>query len=226
MSEEPLYRQRSRTARIAGGLYALLAMAMFPHMLRGRLFVFDDAAATARNILGNELIFRVSILADLVFQIAFLLLALALYHLLAEVSRNVARVMIGLVVVAVPIALLNSLNQIAALLLFQEGEEAQAMLFLRLFGNGVFIAQVFWGLWMFPFGVLVHRSGFLPKALGPLLMAGCFGYLVDAVAGLVAPSLRPSIEPVVMISAVAEILTLLWLLVFGVRRPTPTPERA
>jgi hypothetical protein len=93
-------------------------------------------------------------------------------------------------VVSIPIALLNVLNEIAALTLihgadflsvFDEPQrDALAMLFLNLHFQGFMVAQVFWGLWLIPFGVLVFKSGFLPRILGVLLIIACFGYLTNS----------------------------------------------
>lgn len=76
---------------------------------------------------------------------------------------------------------MNTLNAAAALLLvrgagflsvFDEPErDALAMLFLRLHDHGVLANQIWWGLWLFPFGILAYRSGFLPRFLGVWLIA-------------------------------------------------------
>lgn len=53
------------------------------------------------------------------------------------------------------------------------------MFSLHLYNDGILLATVFWGLWLFPLGLLVYRSGFIPKFLGVLLMFGCLGYLIN-----------------------------------------------
>jgi hypothetical protein len=67
-------------------------------------------------------------------------------------------------------------NSIAALVLVREADflsifetpqrEALAMLFLNLHGHGLAVAEIFWGLWLFPLALLVYRSRFLPRFLG------------------------------------------------------------
>lgn len=219
MSELELYHSRRATARIAGVYYAVLALAMFPQMARDRLIVAGDAAATGQNILANALMFRISIFGDLVCQIAFVFLALYLYQLLKDVGRDAARVMVALVLVAVPIAMLSASNELVALSLLQGNDPAQAMLFLDLFKDGIMIAGLFWGLWLLPLGWLFFKSGFMPRTLGILLMAGCFGYLGHAIAGLVIPEWQDLLGKGVLLPAVAELATVVWLLAVGVRRP-------
>ena len=48
-----------------------------------------------------------------------------------------------------------------------------------------------WGLWLFPFGVLVFESGFYPKLLGVLLIVGCFAYLAVSLTSIVLPAYGP-----------------------------------
>ncbi len=149
----------------------------------GKLIVKGNAAATADNILAHETMFRLSILADLVSQVIFICLAIALYRLLRDVSRPWAWLMVGFVFVSASVCFLNVLNDIAALILFQGADflsvfdkpqrDALGMLFLRLHSYGIFIAEMFWGLWLFPFGLLVFRSGFLPRFIGVWLMINC-----------------------------------------------------
>jgi hypothetical protein len=219
MNELERYHSRRTTARIAGAFYAVLALAMVPYMVRDRLIVAGDAVATGQNILANALVFRISIFGDLVCQIAFVFLALYLYRLLKEVGRDAARLMVALVLVAVPIAMLSASNALAALTLLQGNDPAQAMLFLGLFQDGILIAELFWGLWLFPLGWLFFKSGFMPRTLGILLMAGCFGYLANAFAGLVLPDWRALLGQGVMLAAMAELATVVWLLAVGVKRP-------
>jgi hypothetical protein len=64
--------------------------------------------------------------------------------------------------------------------------DALAMLFLNL-QRGGHVAEVFWSLWLFPFGVLVYRFCFLARILGVLLMAACFTYLANSFARLLPP---------------------------------------
>ena len=125
--------------------------------------------------------------------------------------------------VGVPIAMLNLLNQFAALLLlsgtdylalFEPGQlHAQALFFLDLYKQGIIIAQIFWGLWLLPLGYLVFKSGFLPRILGVLLVIGGFGYLIDTFIFFLFPNFDVAIN---MYTGWAELFLCLWLLIKGV----------
>jgi Domain of unknown function (DUF4386) len=81
------------------------------------------------------------------------------------------------------------------------------MLFLNLHHYGIVINEVFWGLWLLPFGLLVYKSGFLPRIIGAWLVLNCFAYLAQVVAGILFPL------------QFGELAIMLWLLIVGAKRP-------
>jgi hypothetical protein len=137
--------------------------------------------------------------------------------------------MVILALASVPISFINLLNKFDVLTLigkapyltaFEKNNlEAQVMLHLQYYNNGIQVAAIFWGLWLFPFGYLVYRSGFLPKLLGIFLMAGCFGYLIDFTGSFLFPKYNElGISSFISIpSGLGEIGTCLWLLIAGVK---------
>lgn len=212
-------------ARTAGVLYLILAAcgAFAEFFVRQALVLRGDASATAANILAAQPTFRLGIVAELVGQVAFVLLALALYRVLKPVNRNHARVMVAFVLVAVTITCLNLLNQFAALYLLSGGSHlavftgaqlnALALSFLDLHQAGYLIAQVFFGLWLLPLGYLIYRSGFIPWVVGVLLMLACLGYLADVATFFLAPGFGVVLS---QFTFVGELVLMLWLLVRGV----------
>ena len=210
-------------ARVAGFLYlTMVPLGFFGNYGHSMLIVPGDAATTVNNILASASLFRLSIMSALMVQIVNILMVLVLYKLLKPVNRNHAVLMVIFILVAAPIAMLNELNQFAALLLlsgvdyltaFEAGQlQAQVMFFLDLHEHGIKVAFIFWGLWLFPMGYLVFKSGFLPKILGVLLIIGCFGYLLDSVRFF----FFPSFGPIVNYTFWGELLLPLWLLIKGV----------
>jgi len=105
--------------RFAGVLYLLTSIVGFFAMgyVPGKLIVHSNAAATANNIAASETLFRLGIAGELIGQAGFIFVALALYDLLRGVNRRRASLMVILIVVSIPIAFLNELNAIAALVL-------------------------------------------------------------------------------------------------------------
>jgi hypothetical protein len=157
----------NKTARIAGLLYVIpWFLSLFAFFLLDSLIVPGDAATTAHNIMASESQFRLSVVSDLVVQPVFVVLVLVLYKLLKPVSQNQAALMVILFLVSVPIAMLNMLNQFAALWLLSGADhltafttdQVQALVpfFRGLHEVGIMIAYIFWGLWLFP--VIINKS--------------------------------------------------------------------
>ena len=149
-------------ARVAGILYLLL----IPLGIFGIIYVPSalieegDAANTVSNIMASESLFRLSIVSALIVQLVNISLVLVLYLLLKPASKTYALLMVILSLISVPIAMLNELNQIVVLLLLSGADyltvlttdqlHAQVMLSLATHEGGLFIAGIFWGLWLLP----------------------------------------------------------------------------
>jgi len=210
-------------ARVAGLLYLVVGLpAPFALLyLPSRLVVRGDAAATTHNIMASQSLFRLGIVGLLFNGIGMIFLILALYQLLKVVNKNVAWLMVLFVLVGVSIGMLNELNNLAVLLLLSGADylnvftteqlQALAYLFLRLHTQGLNIAQIFWGLWLFPMGYLVYKSGFLPKVLDVLLMIACFGYVIESFGAFLGYNLN-----IILFTGWGELTLLLWLLIKGV----------
>src|SRR5438874_1628174 len=177
------------------------------------------------NILAHETMWRLSIFGDLTGQVIFISLAIALYRLLSNVNKTWAMLMVSFVLVSAAICFLNALNNIAAVILFRGGEfltvfdrpqrDALAMLFLRLHDQGEFIAEIFWGLWLFPFGLLVCRSRFLPRILGIWLIVDCFAWIALSITAQFFPQYYQTAFAWLQPAFFAELVMMLWLLFRG-----------
>ena len=208
-------------ARVAGLLYLVLAVCGgFSELyVRAGVLVPGDAAATAANVRASATLFRVAFATDVVNIVCFLVVAVLLHAVLGEVNRPVALAMVVFNAVAVAIMGVNMVNH-AGVLRAATTSDALVLQYLVAHADGYLVAQVFFGLWLFPLGYLVFRSGWFPKALGVLVMAGSAGYLGDLVAGLLSADLRSALSPVLLgLASVAEVSLLLWLLVRSVRQP-------
>jgi len=216
-----------RTARIAGLLYLLMAVAsIFGLNIPGGFIVRGDAAATADKIASSQLFYRLCVVSDLASQILFVFLVLALYQLLKGVNERQAALMVALVLVQVPMMFANMLCGIAPLVLLNRADywwafdkhqlDALTMEFLSLRSYGISAVTALWGLWLLPFGLLVFRSGFIPRILGILLIAGCFADLAISVTSLLFPAYA-HIANKLLVLGVGEILTIFWLLIKGAK---------
>jgi Domain of unknown function (DUF4386) len=215
------------SGRFAGLLYVLMSIPGFFALMYvpGKLIVHGNPTVTANNIAASETLFRLGIVANLISQAGFIFVALALYDLLKGVNHRQAVLMVTLIVVSIPIAFLNELNAIAALVLvrgpdflsiFEKPQrEAMAMLFLNLHSHGFDVAAIFWGLWLFPLGLLVYRSGFLPRVLGVLLILNGFTYPANSFTSLLLPQYEHIVSRWMMPLGFGELVFMFWLLIKG-----------
>lgn len=179
-----------------------------------QLIVHEDIARTAQNIAAHEFLFRSGIVGTLLTQLIFIFAALLLYRFFEKVHRDAAILMLVLALVGVPIAMLNALNLVAAL--FQVQNPEQMMFFLDLNTQGIIIAAIFWGLWLFPLGYLIYRSGYFPKIIGVGVILAGLGYTLGSFTKLLFPEMKALIavcEPLTM----GEVIWMLWLSVRGAR---------
>ena len=220
-----------KTARIAGFLYFIYILTSIIGNEFGR-FVSVDAPATVNNIMAHESLFRIGFVISLFSVVPFLLAAWALYVLLKPVNKNIALLFLLLNLGGFAIWCLSMLDLFASLLLlsgadylkvFQPDQlQAQAIFFINLYKNGYIIAQIPYGIWLFPLGYLVFKSGFLPKILGILLIVDCFGLLTYVLQRFLLPGYEVISYRCMVVSLIAELGLTLWLLIMGAKDQKPT----
>ena len=221
-----------RLARIAGLLYLLVGI--FGGFAQGfvypKIYVAGDVATTAANLIANSGLVRLGVVADFFDNTIWVFLALILYRLLKHMNKGAAGAMVVLVAIGAGITMLNAVFEFEALrvatgavnLASVAGSNALASLLIDTQHYGLLIAQIFFGLWLVPLGYLAFKSGWFPKALGVVLLFGAVCYLVDTLGAFLVPDVGKAIHGYVTIpSAIAEIWTVGYLLVIGVKTSTP-----
>lgn len=217
-------------ARTAGLLYlGVVLTGIFSLMyVPSKLIAADNAMETCRNIKAFETLFRSGILAGILCYIFFLFLSPVLYRLLKPVNGDLAKLMALLAILSVPVYFINVQNLFSVLSVIKEGTrlglsaeqiQVQAMLYLDQYGNGMRMVHIFSGLWLFPLGLLIFKSGFLPKILGVLLMLGCFGYLINFTGhAMIENYSEMGVSSYISLPAsIGEIGTCFWLLIMGIK---------
>jgi Domain of unknown function (DUF4386) len=225
-----------KQARIAGLWYLLLGITAPIGLVYvpAKLIVSGNATATADHLRASESLLRIGIGSELFHQVIGIFLVLALYRLFKAVNQKHAVLMVIFSLLGLPIIFLNVLNEIAALVLVSGADflsvfdkrqlDALAYLFVRLHSQGITVASIFWGLWLFPFGMLVIRSGFIPRFLGVLLFIAGFAYLAESFTTLVLTRYAPFVGKFAMILMAAELPIMFWLLIWGAKtKPSDAP---
>ena len=218
-----------KTARLAGVFFLLMVVfGLFAEIFfRQKIFVANDAAATASNILSNEFLYRAGVASDILMSLCYLFTALVLYKLLAQVNKNLAAMMVVFAAAGSIMLLFNIQGEFAPLTILSGNEymgsfsasqlQSLAMQSYQSYLHGYVIGQVFFALWVLPLGVLIHRSGFIPKAFGILFVLEAVLALAAVFVHFLIPS--ESIETVLLMPGmIAEFSFVFWLLIWGIRK--------
>jgi hypothetical protein len=218
-----------KDARVAGLLYLIVAITG-PFILMyvpGKLFVPGDASATANNILAHESLFRTSIALGLISELCFIGAVFALYRLLSGVDRQLALLMVMLILFDAPLAFLSIANQVATLTFVRGGEflavfdkpqrDVLATLLINIDRQGILVSELFWGLWLLPLGLLVYRSGFLPRFLGIWLFINGIAYVATSFTGILLPQYLEIVKTISFPVLFGELALVFWLLILGAR---------
>src|SRR5215472_5486028 len=207
-----------KNARVAGLLYILASVVGVLRLMYipNKLFVYGNATETAANIAAHESLFRLGIASELHGAALWLFVPLALYRLLKGVDQTLAVLMVILgSLMQVPLFFVNTVTDAAALL-FARGagylsvfdkpqRDAFARLFLDLHHQLDLAGLVFAGLWLFPFGLLVYRSRFLPRFLGIWLILAGFAWLAFSFTGFLFPGYEDKMFSITQPVALGEV---------------------
>jgi hypothetical protein len=226
-----------------GGLLYLLIFA-----LAFTLFAFPDVgaggAAALQTVAGSEPHLRLICAAELVLFSIDIPLAMIFFVLLRPVDRNLSMLAAFLRLANALFGSLSVLGRLAVLALvgnvaYQKAftpQQVQALssISLSLHSYAQDIGLVFFGGHCVLIGILIYRSGYLPRFIGIFLLFAGAIYVANSLADIIAPSLAAQIPFVVFLPAfIAETSLCLWLLIKGVdaagwarRQPLARPGAA
>ena len=160
-----------KDARLAGFFYLVYFILFFlaDNGVHSTSVGTGDAAEVAGKMVTSEWLFRLGFVSFLFAAVFFLLAAWALYRLLKVVNHDLALLFLLLNLTGVAIKCVSLLCELAAMLVLSGAEplrafqpdqlQAAAILFLELYKNGFLIANIFFGVWLFPLGYLIYKSG-------------------------------------------------------------------
>lgn len=219
---------RRKLARLAGFLYlAYIVIFACSTFVQQKPIVWDDGAATAKNIADSALMFRVGYMSEIVATLLFLSTAWALYVLLKPVGKNLALLFVLFNLAGVAVECACTLIHFSALLFVGKSGylhafnpdqlQALTMVFLSLSGSGSVIQTLFYGAWLFPLGYLVIKSGFLPRILGWLLLLDGLSLMICFIQLCLFPAYAKLTYPLFPIMFIAEFGLAMWLIIKGVK---------
>lgn len=214
------------TARTAGALY--LAIAVCGGFSIGYVpmqIVADDTATSIANLLANQTMFKLGVLADCAVILFELAITAILYHMFRDVGPKVATVALISRFGMIGVMGINILLWVMPYTFLNSGLEADTAHGLVQFcidahATGVFVWQLFFGVHLLALGWLVLKSDVVPHLLGRGLFIGAFGYLIQGVVELTFTDialLDYSIIGLLVIVTISEVGFGLWLLIRGGR---------
>jgi hypothetical protein len=223
------------TARIGGLLYLIIIITgIFGELLiRGKIIVSGDAAATAHNIMSSQLLWRIGIAGDLLMHICDIPLILVFYILFRPVNKDLALLVVFFNLVSTSVLVATKLNLVTALFplgsadylkTFEPGQlETMTYLAIRADGFGFGIGLIFFAFVCLLLGYLIRKSDLVPKAIGVLMQIAGVCYLVNSFALIIDPAFANTIFPYILVpSFIGETSLCLWLLIKGVKTATPS----
>lgn len=216
----------TRTARTTGLFYLSLAIAGALGFLtvRPRLFAAGDAEATLGHLVGNESLARIGIALELLVVLTQTFTAVWFYRLFRAVDAVAAGTiaafgMVNAIAILGSAALLATATEVATAPFGDAASTVQVLYLVS--GNLWIVGGLFFGLWLVPMGWCVLRSGWLPRVLGWLLVAGGVGYVLNAFVSYLASGARMVADLLVVPATVGEFWILGYLIVRGLRNRAP-----
>lgn len=212
-------------ARIAGvaALGGILTGAFDIGYVQSVMLVPGNAAATIHNILAHEQLYRMGFSAHVLEMLLNIIGEITFFVLIRRVNRVVAAIALccGLIGTAVESA--DLLNAYMPLVLGKHTgtiDPAQipavSYMFLQLKEAGLTLSFVFYGLDELLGGVLIFRSGFLPRAIGVLLGISGACYLIHSFLTFLAPSIDARVYPYILFACLpGEASIALWMTIVG-----------
>ncbi|MEO8150390.1 MAG: DUF4386 domain-containing protein [Bacteroidia bacterium] len=216
-------------ARIGGMLYLVIILAgMFSVIVvRDKMIVSGDAAATANNIMASPLLWRFGIACDLLMHLCDIPVMWVVYLLLRPVNKNLALLALLFNLIQTAVLVTNKLNLLTPLFLLSNADYLKAfnpqqlhsMIYLSVKAHdyGFGVALLFFGLVCIVNGYLIIKSDYLPKLIGVMLQIAGVCYLISNFSLILAPSFSNKLFPVLMIPVlIAETSFCFWLIIKGV----------
>lgn len=211
-----------RAAASAGfGLLIMSVAAIFAVTVHDSLLIPGDAAATAHNILTNELQFRLAVLSLFIVIVLDIVVAWGLYVFFKPANKDLSLLAAWLRVAYAAVFFVAVLNLVYALRLLHSGgitavldtTQQQALQLLNAFSDGWAFALGLFGLHLIVLGYLALQAGYFPKLLAALLVISGLGYLFDAVTGFLFPAFGVTIG---QFTFFGEVLLAFWLVIQSV----------
>ena len=220
-----------QAALTAGFAYLLNPVSYAEFSIYPKLVISGNNQQTVQNITTHQGLFVAAVFCYLISFIGDVVIAWALYYLLAPVNRAMSLLTAWFQLVYAAMALCGVLNLVMVfriltvpdyLTVFGPAQlNAQVKLLLGSFRSDWSFGLVLFGIHLILLGYLIYRSGYIPKILGVLLIINGWAWIIDSVQPFLFPKTN---LPFLFVAFFAELIFMAWLLIRGwkIQEP-PTP---
>jgi hypothetical protein len=222
MAQDSNAKAAGRRAGFAYLVVILFSIAGYAPMTR---LLAGDPQIVLGHLAADHALFSLAFAAMGIGFAAWIVLGLMLYRLMSSAGRLLGLLMLVFTVAGVAMNLI-ALSQLFPLVgLASPSMDAGALApIVHRYERLLLLAQIFSGLWLFPFGWLVLRSHIVPRLLGFCLIVAGFFYLLQFATAF-SPDLDQMIAYRIVSTAtgvavmIGEFAMCLWLLIKGAREP-------
>ncbi|WP_430412814.1 DUF4386 domain-containing protein [Kordia sp.] len=212
-------------------LFILIITGIFAEFfVRQKLYIINNHEATAQNIIENQWLFRLGFVSDLAMSTLFFIYGYVLYLIFKSVNKNMSLFLLLCSVISVAMFCQNSLNQFAVLKLLinpvypeafkPEQLHILSMFFQNIHIKGYAVNQIFYGLYLFPLGYMIIKSGIVPKIIGVFLILGFLGDLIEVLVYFLFPNAESLLlDNITIFADIGEFSLCFWFLIMGVKTP-------
>ncbi|MDR3236327.1 MAG: DUF4386 domain-containing protein [Prevotellaceae bacterium] len=214
--------------RLPGILYlCTIIFGLCAQIIRSNILVFGDDNIF-ENINNSIFILRLGFFSDILMILFYLLTAWTLFNLLKLINKNQSLLFFVCTIISVSIMSINMINHIAIIEInsadyFNNSTynlKSLTQFFSNLHNYGYLIAQIFFGLWLLPLGIIIVKSKIMPKYFGIMLIAATFGHLSEIMITFLLPGNDFIIYPGLIIAMAGEFSFCFRLLFKGINYET------
>jgi len=212
-----------QAALIAGFSYLLMPVTFAEFYVFPKLFVPGNIEQTAQNITAHGRLFFLAILCHFVTLILDVVIAWALYVLLAPANRALSLLTAWFRLIYTAVALFGLLNLVTVFRLLHTPDyitlfgaqqfHAQTKLLLNSFRYDFSMALIIFGIHLALLGYLIYKSPYIPSLLGILLSLLGIGWIVYCLSPYLYPT--APLLTYIPLAGFGELLFPLWLVIRG-----------
>jgi hypothetical protein len=223
--EEPILKKQARLTGLLYFIFTCIGIFVFAYVQPNTMA--GDPAAIAKKLPDHEFLFRIGSFVSIASHILFIFIVLLLYRMFRPVNEFLSKLMVVLVIVSIPVSFAAEALELTSLGIFKgevfrsvQPDQASDLGFelikiSRCIGQ---LLTLLWGLWLFPLGLLVYRSGFIPRIFGILLIVNGAGYVINCLTFVLFPQQLATVSMLIFPTYFAgELPFTFWLLIKGIR---------